>query len=70
MTAHGEVFADVRPASTMLVIHSLLDPRWTVEVEAEAQLRLGRWRCVCRKSPPKPGVRMSRIAASGDVLST
>ena len=38
MTAHGEVFADVRPASTMLVIHSLLDPRWTVEVEAEAQL--------------------------------
>ena len=38
MTAHGEVFADVRPASTMLVIHSLLDARWTVEVEAEAQL--------------------------------
>jgi hypothetical protein len=38
MAAHGEVFRDVRPASTMLVIHSLLDPRWTVEVEAEAQL--------------------------------
>jgi hypothetical protein len=38
MAAHGEVFGDVRPASTMLVIHSLLDPRWTVEVEAEAQL--------------------------------
>lgn len=37
MKAHGEVFGDVRPASTMLVIHSLLDPRWTVEVEAEAQ---------------------------------
>jgi enamine deaminase RidA (YjgF/YER057c/UK114 family) len=32
------VFKDVRPASTMLVVHSLLDPRWTVEVEAEAQL--------------------------------
>jgi enamine deaminase RidA (YjgF/YER057c/UK114 family) len=38
MAAHGEVFADVRPASTMLTVHSLLDPRWTVEVEAEAQL--------------------------------
>src|SRR4051794_6008600 len=36
MDAHGELFGDVRPASTMLVIHSLLDARWTVEVEAEA----------------------------------
>jgi enamine deaminase RidA (YjgF/YER057c/UK114 family) len=36
MTAHGERFADVRPAATMLTVHSLLDPRWTVEVEAEA----------------------------------
>ena len=35
MEAHGEIFKDVRPASTMLVVHSLLDPRWTVEVEAE-----------------------------------
>ena len=38
MTAHGEIFADVRPASTMLVVHAFLDPRWLVEVEAEAQL--------------------------------
>src|SRR4051794_4125869 len=38
MTAHGEVFADVRPASTMLVVPALLAPRWTVEVEAEALL--------------------------------
>jgi enamine deaminase RidA (YjgF/YER057c/UK114 family) len=38
MQAHGEVFAGVRPASTMLSVHSLLDPRWTVEVEAEAHL--------------------------------
>jgi hypothetical protein len=38
MEAHSEVFRDVRPASTMLNVHSLLDPRWTVEVEAEAQL--------------------------------
>jgi enamine deaminase RidA (YjgF/YER057c/UK114 family) len=34
--AHGEVFGDVRPASTMLYVHGLLDERWTVEVEAEA----------------------------------
>jgi hypothetical protein len=38
MAAHGEVFADVRPASTMLVVSALLDGRWHVEVEAEAQL--------------------------------
>lgn len=33
--AHGEVFDDVRPASTM-VVAALLDPRWLVEVEADA----------------------------------
>jgi enamine deaminase RidA (YjgF/YER057c/UK114 family) len=38
MTAHGEVFADIRPAATMLTVHSLLDERWLVEVEAEAQM--------------------------------
>jgi enamine deaminase RidA (YjgF/YER057c/UK114 family) len=38
MAAHGEVFATVGPASTMVVVHALLDARWTVEVEAEAQL--------------------------------
>ena len=36
--AHGEVFADVRPASTMVVVAGLLDPRWKVELEAEAVL--------------------------------
>ena len=34
--AHGEVFGDIRPASTMLVVGELLDPRWLVEVEADA----------------------------------
>lgn len=34
--AHGEVFRDVRPASTMVVAGGLLDPRWKVEIEAEA----------------------------------
>lgn len=34
--AHGEVFDQVRPASTMIVVACLLDPRWKVEIEAEA----------------------------------
>jgi len=34
--AHGSVFAEVMPASTMVVVHALLDPRWKVEIEAEA----------------------------------
>jgi enamine deaminase RidA (YjgF/YER057c/UK114 family) len=37
--AHGEAFADVRPAATMVYVKGLLDPRWTVEIEAEALLR-------------------------------
>lgn len=36
--AHGEAFADVRPAATMVVVSGLLDPRWRVEIEAEAVL--------------------------------
>ena len=36
---HGEAFANVRPAATMVVVATLLDPRWTVEMEAEALLR-------------------------------
>ena len=35
--AHAEVFGDVRPASTA-VVAQLLDPRWKVEIEAEAVL--------------------------------
>jgi enamine deaminase RidA (YjgF/YER057c/UK114 family) len=36
--AHGEVFAEARPASTFLVAGALLDPRWLVEIEVEALL--------------------------------
>jgi enamine deaminase RidA (YjgF/YER057c/UK114 family) len=38
-TAHGEVFGAVRPAATMVVVTALVDPRWTVEIEAEALVR-------------------------------
>ena len=36
--AHGEIFGSVRPASTMLVVSAFLDPRWVVEIEADALL--------------------------------
>jgi enamine deaminase RidA (YjgF/YER057c/UK114 family) len=34
--AHGRLFGAIRPASTMVVVSALLDPRWKVEMEAEA----------------------------------
>jgi enamine deaminase RidA (YjgF/YER057c/UK114 family) len=34
--AHGEMLADAHPATTMVVVAALLDPRWKVEIEAEA----------------------------------
>jgi enamine deaminase RidA (YjgF/YER057c/UK114 family) len=36
--AHGEVFADIRPAATAVIVAGLLDPAWLVEIEAEAVL--------------------------------
>ena len=36
--AHGAVFADIRPAATMVVVAALLRPEWRVEIEAEAVL--------------------------------
>ena len=34
--AHGEVFSNVRPANTMVVVAGFLDPRWLLEIEADA----------------------------------
>ena len=44
--AHGEVFAASRPANTTLVVEGLVDPRWLVEIEADAVVdgSEGRWR--------------------------
>lgn len=35
---HGATFGEVRPAATMVVVAGLLDPRWRIEIEAEAVL--------------------------------
>ena len=34
--AHGEVFNEIRPASAMVEVRSLIDPDMLVEIEAEA----------------------------------
>jgi enamine deaminase RidA (YjgF/YER057c/UK114 family) len=33
---HGDIFRDVRPANTTVVVAALLDPAWKVEIEVEA----------------------------------
>ena len=35
-SVHGEIFGEIRPASTMVVVAGLIDPRWKVEVELDA----------------------------------
>ena len=34
--AHAAAFGETRPAATFVVVSALLDPRWVVEIEAEA----------------------------------
>ena len=33
---HGRVFGSLRPATTFVVVSGFLDPRWRVEIEADA----------------------------------
>lgn len=36
---HSSYFSKSRPSATMVVVAGLLDPRWRVEIEAEALIR-------------------------------
>jgi enamine deaminase RidA (YjgF/YER057c/UK114 family) len=36
--AHGEIFSNIRPAATMVTVKELLNPKWRVEIEADAFL--------------------------------
>lgn len=37
-TVHGEIFGEIRPASTMVRVAGLVDERWKVEVELDAMV--------------------------------
>ncbi len=54
--AHGAIFGQIRPAATMVVVAALLDPRWNVEIEAEAILSAysSRYEPPCRPPPIRP----------------
>jgi enamine deaminase RidA (YjgF/YER057c/UK114 family) len=36
--AHGKFFSTTRPAATMVVIKELLNPKWRIEIEADAYI--------------------------------
>ena len=37
-STHGKFFGEIRPASTMVVVKELLNPKWRIEIEADAVL--------------------------------
>jgi enamine deaminase RidA (YjgF/YER057c/UK114 family) len=33
---HGELFADVRPVTTVMQVSAFVDPQWLIEIEVDA----------------------------------
>ena len=60
---HGALFADIRPAATMVLVAGLVVPAWKVEIEAEAVLRARRSRLIVGR-----GYRMAVAASSAMVM--
>ncbi len=50
--AHGEAFADMRPATAMVEVRALIDPAMLVEIEAEAVVGAREARAVMTAPPP------------------
>ena len=34
--AHGEIFRDIRPVNTTVIVAALIDPRWHLEIDLDA----------------------------------